>query len=983
MLHDPSSDHTAPGQKSLTDPTAGLDCFDDVLALYRQGIAETELPGDVLTARSLMPAATAAGRDFSSLAPSLPAFDPALCTGCMACVNVCPDSALYGIALPEETIQEAAAGFFAGDRADAEAAAVLARFTDTSKFGRQAQARGLAPAKFGIFLDASKCKGCAECVDVCPQAALQMVTKVADAGDGRSTAEASKREMEFFRSLPATPAAYRSQRELGDLMLGEHAYGYVGGAGSCAGCGEATAIRMMVAATRQVHGPDSMGIVASTGCNSVYGASYPFNPYKVPWTNSLFENAPADAMGIRKRWDQLGMAGSKLWVLGGDGAMFDIGFQSLSRMAASGADINVLVLDTQAYSNTGGQASTATFGGQVAKLTAYGRAEHGKGEQRKELGRILMAHGEVYVAQVSTAHVNHFYRAVMEANSFPGPAVLVCYTPCMPENGIADDAGFRSVKAAVESRAFPLFIYDPRRGDAIAERLDLSGNPSPDSDWHRLPDGTEIDFIDFARREGRFAPHFGADGTPSIEMAATRTERLANWRTLQEMAGIGRTAERRTGRHRERREPIALSFAESTRTMTAAEAMIAAQTCLRCPEPTCQTAGCPLKVRIPDYLEHVAVGDFARAAKILVADNPMPCVTSRVCAVERQCEGFCKLAAKEGEPVPIGRIERFVAEWANKGIAEPPATPSTGKRYAVVGSGPYGMAVARRLALTGNAVTIFEAYGAAGGVLRFGIPAYRLPKTIVDDELAKLRRLGVEIRTGVRVGETISLEDLRADHDAVYLGVGVGRSAMPGIPGQDLAGVVDANTYLERVNAVGEGIEPQLRGTRVAVLGAGNTAMDAARAALRIGAEHVTVVYRRSRTEVPAANAEVHEAEEEGVEFAYLASPVEVLPNGAGGVRGLRCARMALGDPDESGRRSAVPTEERFTLEADLVIVAIGSRFDPAVLEALGLDHDADGRLIVDARGETSLPNVYAGGDIVRGAATVVEAVRDGDRAAA
>ena len=200
-------------------------------------------------------------------------------------------------------------------------------------------------------------------------------------------------------------------------MLGEDAIGYVGGAGSCAGCGEATAIRMLVAATRQVHGPESMGIVAATGCNTVFGSTYPFNPYRVPWTNSLFENAPAVAMGVRARWDAAGHQDRRLWVIGGDGAMYDIGFQSLSRMVASGADIKVLVLDTQVYSNTGGQASTATFGGQVTKMSAFGKELHGRPERRKELARILMAHGEVYVAQTTPAHLNHFYRAILEANS--------------------------------------------------------------------------------------------------------------------------------------------------------------------------------------------------------------------------------------------------------------------------------------------------------------------------------------------------------------------------------------------------------------------------------------------------------------------------------------------------------------------------------------------------------------------------------------
>jgi pyruvate/2-oxoacid:ferredoxin oxidoreductase beta subunit len=204
---------------------------------------------------------------------------------------------------------------------------------------------------------------------------------------------------------------------------------------------------------------------------------------------------------------------------------------------ASGADVKVLVLDTQVYSNTGGQASTASFGGQVTKLSAYGKSLHGRPEQRKELGRILMAHGDVYVAQTTPAHINHFYRAVMEANAYPGPAVIVAYTPCMPEHGIGDDAATRQAKLAVDSRAFPLFTYDPRRGPSMAERLSLVGNPAPKADWETAPDGSAVDFVAFARTEGRFAPHFTADGVPSDEMLATQKDRLANWRLLQELAG--------------------------------------------------------------------------------------------------------------------------------------------------------------------------------------------------------------------------------------------------------------------------------------------------------------------------------------------------------------------------------------------------------------------------------------------------------------
>lgn len=513
-----------------------------VIGAYRRGVADAELPADMGVARSIIPPGTAAIRDFSTLAPRIPQLVAERCVGCMACVNACPDTAILAIAQPESVLGPAITSF-AATQSDPALAERTARehFVSTQKYTEVPRKRGLEGAQFGIFVDPVHCKGCAECVEVCAALdhdALFMADKVAAEPSGEGTVERFRRDMAFFRSLPTTPVEYRNEKALADIMLGEHALGYVGGAGSCSGCGEATAIRMLVAATRQMHGPESMGIVAETGCNTVYGSTYPFNPYLVPWTNSLFENGPADALGIRLRWDQLGHPDRKLWVFGGDGAMYDIGFQSLSRMVASGADINVLVLDTGAYSNTGGQASTATFTAQVAKLAAYGKAEHGKQERRKELGRILMAHGEVYVAQTTPSNINHFYRSIIDANSYPGPAVIVAYTPCMPEHGIPDDAATRQSKLAVDSRAFPLFTYDPRRGPTLKERLSLQGNPSMKEDWSHQPDGSDFDFVAFARTEGRFAQHFDREGTPSVELLASQEHQLANWRTLQEMAGI-------------------------------------------------------------------------------------------------------------------------------------------------------------------------------------------------------------------------------------------------------------------------------------------------------------------------------------------------------------------------------------------------------------------------------------------------------------
>ena len=324
--------------------------------------------------------------------------------------------------------------------------------------------------------------------------------------------------MRFLRSLPPTPDVYRNEKALADLMLGEDAFGYLAGRDPRPAVARATAIRMMVAATRQGPWPDIDGHRGGDRLQQRLRRHLSVQPVPRPGTNSLFENAPAVAAGIRRQWDQTGHPDRRLWVMGGDGAMYDIGFQALSRMVASGADIKVLVLDTQVYSNTGGQASTASFGGQVTKLSAFGAAQHGRPEARKELGRILMAHGDVYVAQTTPAHVNHFYRAILEANEFPGPAVIISYAACMPEHGIADDAASRQARLAVDSRAFPLFTYDPRRGSRISDRLSLQGNPAIREDWSTTPAGDPVDFLTFARSEGRFAPHFGPSGVPTAEI---------------------------------------------------------------------------------------------------------------------------------------------------------------------------------------------------------------------------------------------------------------------------------------------------------------------------------------------------------------------------------------------------------------------------------------------------------------------------------
>ena len=503
-----------------------------IIGAYAAGTGEQSLPADVGVARSLIPPGTGALRDFSYIAPEIPQFDRDKCVGCMSCVTECPDTAILGKAIPKSRLEAELSAI--ADPLEREG--IRAQWAVTKKYYEVFEKKGEEGALFGIFVDPTKCKGCAECVEVCGTLGYHALTMVKK---DETTIPRYRNYFNFFRQVGTTPRQYINERALADMMLSEEALLYVGGAGSCMGCGEGTAIRMMLAATGFVHGAEHVGIVAATGCNTVYGSTYPYNPFLVPWTNSLFENAPAVAMGVRARWDQRGWQQKKLWVIGGDGAMYDIGFQALSRMLASGMDINVLILDTQVYSNTGGQASTATYTGQDAKMAVVGKAAPGKRERRKELALIAMMHPDSFVAQTTAAHINHFYRAIMAANEYPGPAVVSVYTTCQPEHGVADDRSSCQAKLAVDSRAFPLFVHDPRKGERIKERLSLAGNPAIGEDWYKLPHtGEVVDFVAFARTEGRFVKQFDAEGRPSDTLRDAQAERLQYWRRLQELAGV-------------------------------------------------------------------------------------------------------------------------------------------------------------------------------------------------------------------------------------------------------------------------------------------------------------------------------------------------------------------------------------------------------------------------------------------------------------
>jgi len=510
-------------------PVLDVDDFNDrIIRGYEDGVAEKGLPADLSVARSLIPAGTATLRDFSYVSPEIPEYITENCTGCMDCVTECPDTAILGKVLSETHLEEKLKTI----ESEEERAMFEAQWAKTRKYYDGPVKKGKEGGRFNIIIDPSKCKGCAECVTVCDDLALKMIPK------SEQTMEDIRKSHRFFKEFGPSDNEYINDNLLIDMMLKEETHLYVGGAGSCAGCGEGTALRMLCAATGMKYG-DQWGIVAATGCNTVYTSTYPYNPYLVPWTNSLFENAPADAMGVRMKWDQEGGEGKPLWCIGGDGAMFDIGFQSLSRLLASGLNVKVFVLDTQVYSNTGGQASTATYTGQNTKMSVHGKTYGGKQERRKEIAQICMMHPNTFVAQTTCAHTNHFYKTVIGALEFDGPAVVNCYTTCQPEHGVADNMATDQARLAVDTRAFPLLIFDPRKGDTIKDCLSLVGNPAVKEDWWKNPKTKEtVDFIDFCRSEGRFGKHFDKDGNPSETLLMAKEDRLKNWRQLQELGGL-------------------------------------------------------------------------------------------------------------------------------------------------------------------------------------------------------------------------------------------------------------------------------------------------------------------------------------------------------------------------------------------------------------------------------------------------------------
>ena len=437
-------------------------------------------------------------------------------------------------------------------------------------------------------------------------------------------------------------------------------------------------------------------------------------------------------------------------------------------------------------------------------------------------------------------------------------------------------------------------------------------------------------------------------------------------------------------------DEVALGYTEE-------QAIDEAMRCLECKNMPC-VSGCPVKIHIPEFISKIKEGDFEAAYQIITKSSSLPAVCGRVCPQETQCESKCVRGIK-GESVGIGRLERFVADWHNTFCTEEPTRPqSNGHRVAIVGSGPSGLTCAGDLAKKGYNVTVFEALHTAGGVLVYGIPEFRLPKAIVAKEVETLKKLGVKIETNVVIGKTLTVDELfEMGFEAVFIGSGAGLPNFMGIPGESLKGVYSANEFLTRSNLMKAYLEnpetPIMKGGKVAVVGGGNVAMDAARTALRLGAEKVYVVYRRSMEELPARREEVEHAEEEGIEFKLLCNPTEILgfnnPDDArdarnGFVTGMKCVKMELGEPDEKGRRRPVVIpDSEFEIEVDTVIMSIGTSPNPLIKSTTeGLEVNRWGGIVVNEDGLTSRNAVYAGGDAVTGAATVISAMGAGKTAA-
>ncbi len=498
-------------------------------------------------------------------------------------------------------------------------------------------------------------------------------------------------------------------------------------------------------------------------------------------------------------------------------------------------------------------------------------------------------------------------------------------------------------------------------------------------------DGYAVDFDELMMRQNRFSREEKTDLEKFEEQCNMEEQAVRRKVKISDIPDKKNPMPEQTPENRVKNfDEVAIGYSMDA-------ALAESERCIDCPKPAC-IKGCPVEIDIPGFIREIRKKDFVRSFEILKEANPIPAVCGRVCPQENQCEGAC-IVGKKKEPVGIGRLERFVADYImNNNLEKEPIKPKpVGKRVAMVGSGPGSISCAGELARNGVDVTIFEAFHVPGGVLKYGIPEFRLPNAIIDKELRALKELGVKIELNKLIGKLYSIEDLmkKKGFDSVFIASGAGLPRFLGIEGENFNGVMSANEFLTRINLM-EGYRPDAptpvgMGERVCVIGSGNTAMDATRCALRMGADKITCVYRRSKKESPARAEELHHAEEEGVDFQWLTNPVKIEADDKGWVKSMECVRMQLGEPDSSGRRRPIPIEgSNFTIDCDTVIIAVGTNANPTIPStAPGLNTNKWNYIEVDEKtGMTSIPGVFAGGDVVTGSATVIQAMGAGKTAA-
>lgn len=705
----------------------------------------------------------------------------------------------------------------------------------------------------------------------------------------------------------------------------------------------------------------------ASACETIYDAILPLLEREKNSTNQTLK----DLYNHRNYFPRISQ-----WITGGDGWAYDIGYGGLDHVIAQGVDLNVIVLDTEMYSNTGGQKSKATPMGAVAKF-----ASNGCRRNKKDLGAMAMAYGDIYVASISLqANPQQAIRAFLEAESYPGASIIICYSPCR-EQGFPLSQSLAEAKAAVDAGYWNLYRYDPR--------LVAKGQNPFQLDSANI----SLELKQFLQRENRYellmrtkkevATELQAGLKENIERKMARLQKLAE--TTQKLKTDLPAASATTPSKQDpnKRVPMPMrpaqernkDFKEVALGFSKEQAIEESKRCLGCKKPMCKEA-CPVSVPIPEYIAAIKEGDFVKAHEIILPQMPLVAVCGRVCP--HFCEMKC-IRGKKGEPLSIEFLKRAAADYSGLNNLKPAASPS-GKKVAIVGSGPAGLTAAYWLAMAGHSVEIFEQKEVVGGMMALCIPEYRLPRAALNTDIERIKSLGVKIHVNSQIGDATHPIKALLEKDgfnAVFMGCGTLKAKVLGIAGENAKGVEHVIPFLESINVHNR----THIGKKVAVVGAGYSAMDAVRASKRLGAE-AFIIYRRDRAQMPASPEEVHEAEEEGCTLHTLVNPTRIIVDAAGNVSGVECIKQTLGAPDASGRPTPQPVAgSEFVIPCDMVIQAISQEaeltpFASAQLKTKGSNVE------VSTTMETSVPHVWAAGDCVTGPKTISEGVAAAHKAA-